>query len=317
MRYFSLALICIFFMASQSQAKTYEGTIGTYPVGMNIALTNAGKIEGTYFYQKSGVNIALTGVKQGSSITLTEHDPRGKKTGTFLCTEDGLEISGKWTSADGKKELPVVLTEISADKLQKIQQAAQLDAFDRKLLPAKDKCYEANLTYTFKNEFIRSLIINIDHLCGPYPSSETTRKTYNTQTKKDIDLWNELDPARIEDFKTYLNQETQKKFDNWRAQTSDKEWEEIFSTFSCGQYPKNAEQDNPQEWEEIFVVKDATRIMTEFYVDKDGVHIGRCNYCEFPHVIQALDFCGDIILTPSILDKYLKEDSILRKIQAP
>lgn len=312
-----LPVLAFLLLPAAACAETYAGTIGRYPVGMSLMIpTGDGEAGGSYFYQKTGLDIDLKGAKQGPSLTLTERNTKGEKTGEFLCVLEGSGITGKWVSADGKKELNVSLTEISPDRLRAMQQDALLDAFDRSHLPRKDECMSAGLTYTFKNSFIRSFIIHTEYLCGPYPNSERKNVMYNVRTRKPIDFWTEIDPARLEDFKEYLNQETQKRFDEWRGGTSEQEWAEVFSQFGCNQVYLDEENES-QSLDGFFTVTDAVAVMTDFHIAEDGVHLGRCHYCGFPHVVQALDFCDEIVIPPAALQDYLKEDSILRNLDAP
>ena len=77
------------------------------------------------------------------------------------------------------------------------------------------------------------------------------------------------------------------------------------------------EEDESQALDRFFTVTDAAAVMTDFHISEDGVHLGRCHYCGFPHVVQALDFCDEIIVPPAVLQDYLKKDSILRNLDAP
>ena len=193
-----LPVLTFLLLPAAALAETYAGTIGPYSVGMSLAIpAGDGEAGGSYFYQKTGLDIDLKGMKQGPSFTLTERNAKGEKTGEFLCVLEGSGITGKWISADGKKELAVSLAEISPDRLRTMQQDALLDAFDRSHLPRKDECMSAGLTYTFKNSFIRSFIIHTEYLCGPYPSSERKNVMYNARTRKPIDFWTEIGRAHV------------------------------------------------------------------------------------------------------------------------
>lgn len=107
----------------------YEGDLGGMPIGMT--LTRKGSEDGQpiiaahYFYRKYLTNIDLKLVSaKGDTLQFGEHDKAGKVTGRFdlafqkrdprnnysadtELTEDVL--TGTWTSANGKKKLPVYL----------------------------------------------------------------------------------------------------------------------------------------------------------------------------------------------------------------
>ena len=63
-----------------------------------------------------------------------------------------------------------------------------------------------------RSGFICFFIIHTEYLCGPYPSSERKNVMYNARTRKPIDFWTEIDPARLGDFKEYLNHIDKKQF---------------------------------------------------------------------------------------------------------
>ena len=305
-------------------AASYQGSIGSYPIWIDIGISaQDGRIEGSYFYEKTGISIPLEGTQKGNSITLTEHDDQGKVTGQFICSINGNEMAGTWTRESGKKRLKVMAKECTSQALKDSQQEAQLNAYDLELLnstyPVEEEddneCITSVITYDFKNRYIRSLHLDASYSCGAYPSGQSVCKTYETQTKKDIDFWQEIDPKRIEALKVFLTKETQKKLIECRTEYADSEWINIFSNSSYSLVSEAELETDPEKaLDKIFTVNDVVTMMNEFYITSEGVRLGRCGYFGFPHVIMAMDFCGYVDLSSKTLDQYLKFDSILKKI---
>jgi len=94
--------------------KTYEGKIDNqYPLHIKLNSDN-GKINGTYFYDKIGTDIELTGtIANDSTITLNEFDKKGNQTGLWkgkIVSEN--KINGVWSKPNGDtaKDFTLILT---------------------------------------------------------------------------------------------------------------------------------------------------------------------------------------------------------------
>jgi hypothetical protein len=61
----------------------YEGAIRNDLSIVLSANSNEGKISGTYFYQKNGTDISISGTQENNSVTIREFDEKGKQTGSF------------------------------------------------------------------------------------------------------------------------------------------------------------------------------------------------------------------------------------------
>ena len=92
------------------QTKHFKGSIGsTLDLQMKL-VRNGDKLTGSYFYQKVGKVITLSGsVDKDGNLTLDEFDPTGKQTGMFkglwsVDKEDGLiKLAGNWSKPAGEK----------------------------------------------------------------------------------------------------------------------------------------------------------------------------------------------------------------------
>jgi hypothetical protein len=281
-------------------ANVYEGSIDKYSIWITFdSQTPDGIINGTYFYCSTGRDIQLEGTKNGSVISFTESDKNGNVTGKFSLTIKGIELSGTWINGNGKKKFAVKACESTLEKMKDAQHEAQLDIQDKEMLNKeypKEDDMTRSVIYEYKSKYIRSVRFFAEYTGGPYPSSQSIIKVYNSLTGQTINFWDEIEPAIIAEVKAYLQVETQKKFIEWRAGYPDSEWVNIFKTESL---------------DKIFTIKNADTIMTEFIIDSEGVKLGRCFLFDFPHVIQAMDFCDYVLFSPEYLKKILKSNSIL------
>lgn len=99
-------------MASAAPTPTHgywAGTIGDYPAQMDLDTTGA-EPGGQYFYEKSGIPLALSGtIESDGTLRLIEHAPKQQEpTGYFrgAMPAEGGTFSGIWTAADGSTSLP-------------------------------------------------------------------------------------------------------------------------------------------------------------------------------------------------------------------
>jgi hypothetical protein len=103
--------------AQQSEKKVFSGTLGETRIQMTLE-KNGRELRGTYFYQKIGRDIALSGsIDESGNFTLTETSPKGVKTGSFSGTwskseaDDTNVLNGEWKSANGAKKFDFYLIE--------------------------------------------------------------------------------------------------------------------------------------------------------------------------------------------------------------
>ena len=115
----------------KDQSKYYfVGSIG-YDLPIQMELSKEGNsIRGSYYYNKSGIPLSLTGeinLKE-SKIKLVESDKKNKKTGTFegefapIPDGIGASIEGSWSSPDSKNKLPFRLAKVANYEFFKIKQ---------------------------------------------------------------------------------------------------------------------------------------------------------------------------------------------------
>ncbi|HEY2585809.1 MAG TPA: DUF3298 and DUF4163 domain-containing protein [Tepidisphaeraceae bacterium] len=106
-------------IASASARPTHGywvGTIGDLSAQMDLDTTGT-KPAGSYFYEKTGIPLTLTGtVESDGTLRLTEQTPKQNVTGSFrgALPGEGGTFSGIWTAADGSKSLPFRFHEAAA-----------------------------------------------------------------------------------------------------------------------------------------------------------------------------------------------------------
>jgi len=89
-----------------SLAGEYRGTIGG-ALAIVVRLTkDAGKVRGTYFYEKSGSDLELGGTLQGAHLRLDESLGKTKTGAMSLDLGPDGALTGTWTDAKGNKPSP-------------------------------------------------------------------------------------------------------------------------------------------------------------------------------------------------------------------
>lgn len=98
-------------------SKYFKGSIGT-TLGLQMKLVREGeKLTGSYFYQKVGTPIVISGtIDKGGNVVLDEFDSGGHQTGVFKGVwsedENGLiAIAGNWTKPNSDKKTAFSLHE--------------------------------------------------------------------------------------------------------------------------------------------------------------------------------------------------------------
>jgi hypothetical protein len=102
------------FPLGDGEADTFRGSIGgTLPVVVRLRRRGA-ELEGSYFYEKNGVDLALRGRADGPARWLLEERANGIVTGSFSAhLEPGGVLAGEWTPAKGGASRPFMLTRVT------------------------------------------------------------------------------------------------------------------------------------------------------------------------------------------------------------
>ena len=140
---FSLAvltfLLCATLVSAQDKDEAryyYIGKMGeNLEIQMELSL-DEGEVRGSYYYDKKGQPLSLSGQAdlKESKIRLVESDDKKKKTGVFKGVftpiSDGLgsTIEGTWSNAQGKNELPFILSKVANYEFFLIKQGKYSEA---------------------------------------------------------------------------------------------------------------------------------------------------------------------------------------------
>ena len=98
------------------RAGNFQGTLGGRPVV--LALSRQSADQNRYFYERFGVDIALTPFRSGDALILQEEVWQGpvdglKVTGCFTLRPSGTSLSGEWRQAAQGAALPVRLAALN------------------------------------------------------------------------------------------------------------------------------------------------------------------------------------------------------------
>lgn len=109
--------VMVFQINAQTETRMFSGSVGENRVQMTLE-RNGDALSGTYFYQKIGKDLKLSGaVNKDGTFTLTEKSPTGAKTGDFKGNwnntedDDAITLNGEWKNPQGTKTFEFYLTE--------------------------------------------------------------------------------------------------------------------------------------------------------------------------------------------------------------
>ena len=307
--------IIILVVFTMGGANTYKGKVGSLPIFLDLDIPkNDGEVRGIYFYQKGGAVLRLEGTKHIDSIKLFEDDLYNKVTGRFLFKMEGGNLIGQWEN--DHKLLSFVASPFKSALMEQARQKA-LDDYDLDLLNfefmADDECWHKWITYYCRTKYIRSIVLNVEG-CN-YPIGQWVAKNYNTKTLDEITFWDEIDSNQINALKEITRIDIQKQLVNCRAQYPDSVWLQVFSGWNpCELTKEQIKADPLKALDSIFTVKNVEIMLDEFTVTTKGVQLNGHSYFGFSVALSSMDFFGNVEMPFNELQKYLKSDSILRKI---
>lgn len=121
----------------KSFIKVYEGLIADkYPITMKLA-SNENKLNGNYFYNKSGIYISIDGKIVNDSIFIKGFDKLNNLIDVFEGNIKNGKISGTWSKPNGKNQTTFSLIESSIhfpkekEKTKTNKQASQQNKYDK------------------------------------------------------------------------------------------------------------------------------------------------------------------------------------------
>ena len=115
----------------------FTGTVGPgNKVQMDLVFDGE-DVNGSYYYDKRGIPLSLSGSydKESSVLTISEKGGKGLVSGTFKgkVVSDGRDfaksIKGEWSNQAGDKKLPFKLTKVSDFESSKVTEGDKIEAF--------------------------------------------------------------------------------------------------------------------------------------------------------------------------------------------
>ncbi len=335
-----IAIVAIVLFSSEARSQSYEGDIDSqYPVWFDLTIPSSdGPVKGTYFYKKYGVDLRLSGIIKGTTLSLKELGQNEKVTGMIDCLIKDDSVVGTWKKPGGHSGLRLQLKKAEPQfrKYAKAMNGKELKlAWDTTLNDAElyalargktladvlnDSGYvdesgkpikgPLDLTvYCARNDII-STSFHWGFL-GAYFTGGNTYHTFNLLTGREILLWKEIDGNQLKGFNQYLNKKIMSSLAELRKEYPDSEWTRVFEiesgSDSVGAFFKI---DNVRNSTHNLIIKNGTN----YYIDGLFLYYKLDRYFDFPHFNETMDASGDITIPLAELKKYLKKESVLRKL---
>jgi hypothetical protein len=325
----------------QLWAQSYEGVINnnlTIWLDLNPP-DSKGAVTGSYFYEKFGEDIRLSGKIANNTVSLNELDKKNVAQGIFNLVIIKDSLNGTWKKIKGRSSLPVKLwkADPANRKFAKARNGKELILLDGSTLADQLSNYTGE-GYLDENEnpTNRPPDVNICHAegnvlstsffwsyMGAYPSGGVVYHTFDLVSKKEISLWDEIDKTKFPAFNSYFCVKIQPFLDETRKSYSDSEWIETFNNFNAND-ADNTALDEKGMLDARFSAKDlrtcssnsAIQVGTNFFLGNDSLHFSITWYFGFPHVIQAMDVGGEVLIPYGELKKYLKKGSVLQTLSS-
>jgi hypothetical protein len=98
---------------------TYEGLINKFPISLSLTF-DANLVYGTLVYKRVGQPIKVIGSLEGDEFSLHEFGEKTEITGLYYGTKKGDEISGTWSSPNGK-EMKFSVKKTASIEIEKLE----------------------------------------------------------------------------------------------------------------------------------------------------------------------------------------------------
>jgi hypothetical protein len=334
-----IIVIALVFLFSLARSQSYEGDIGDlYPVWFDLEIPSSdGPVKGTYFYKTYGEEIQIAGNKMGKTLSIKESGKNGKVSGLIECSIKNDSIVGTWKKLGGRSYLSLKLKKVDSQlrKYAKVMNGKSLRLAVNEWIPSEHR--PANLSEELeckdcKDEtgnpqkgpldlevyYAKNDIFSTSYhwsFYGAYPTGGNTYHTFNLLTNTEIVIWDEIDEAKMNDFNRYLSAKITPILAETRKEFPDTEWAKAFMF-------EGQDESEQVSIDSFFIVDDIRTDChnhtitggTNYYIDRASLHFLFYDYFDFPHVIQNMDAGGDVVIPFPELKKYLKKESVFRKL---
>jgi hypothetical protein len=177
-----------------------------------------------------------------------------------------------------------------------------------------DQSYWKNYDYLkdrapLEIEFDRKNILSTTHIwetMAAFVSDGVEYHTFNLVNKKEIVLWEEIDKDKKVSFNDYLCKKIQPELTKDRNNYSDEVWADAFGI-------NNKSGNIKISVDKHFIITDVYKWDT-YYIDNRYLHFIIDGFFNFFHQNKELEIFLNIPITYAELDKYLKKDSVLKRL---
>lgn len=107
--------------------QSYEGFVNKFPVSLSLTF-DANLVYGTLMYKRVGQPIKVIGSLENDSFSLHEFGEKAEITGMFYGTKKGDEISGSWSSPNGK-EMKFTIKKTASSNIEKNELASTTGSY--------------------------------------------------------------------------------------------------------------------------------------------------------------------------------------------
>lgn len=105
------------FAQTKLTKQTYEGLVNKFPISLSLTF-DANLVYGTLTYKRVGQPIKVIGSLEGDEFSLHEFGEKTEITGLYYGTKKGDEISGTWSSPNGK-EMKFSIKKTASSEIEK------------------------------------------------------------------------------------------------------------------------------------------------------------------------------------------------------
>jgi hypothetical protein len=331
----SILTIAIIFVISDTEAISFDGFIGKFPVAFEFPQgINTDTVIGSYFYTRFKRNIKLFGKYDPghcvqfdsiyfdycTSFGLIERDTSNKVSGIFQCFYDGSDsIKGLWKKPSWPDSLRLNVKLCRTNDLIK-----KYPKIPRSMLPDDDKYdmpeeYSTGYMPTGVEHDIVYYANNILCICERNHSGDGSCMVqyllYNLNTNNSINIKDEIDSIKMQYFERMLQDKVQTEFNRIRKSNPDSVWRQLLNN---AQLPNVRCDSNDTNLINCFFKAPEVLEEAMFSIDNEGYIVYGFANCYCNAFDRNNQYCNNlsinIKLPKSEIEQFLRKNSILHKL---
>lgn len=299
MKHFPLFILLFVCHYQSASGQFYEGQLSNRQfVWMELSpIAKDSSLTGTFFNKQTGLETALSGkLTQQGSIRLEQRTKMGESLGQFEIKKIQDSIIGSWVRTSSKSQVPLKLfLSNPAYKSSK-----PLPTSEKLLMTNGDTLSASMKKLRDPNGPVASMIILHTQSGLMSVSFYTFHHTFNLKTNKEVVLKDEIDPTKMANFLSKLNESATSQIQQFKASSglSEEEWKEALGGQQA--YDQSFQKANIQ-----------LKHLDQYFVASDGVHILVNGYFGLKADLSSLDANLDLLLPLNQLKPFLKSNSAL------